>query len=604
MLLAPRRTGTKDAGWLRTIRAAIVPLVLLMLLPLLANWQAVSGWLQHDPIYAASRLARDVVPGPLAGFTSQDPNDGFTTEALGHLAAEDWLHGRVPWWNSYGGVGLPLAAEMQCSALFLPFVLLLHFAQGPLLLKLAMQGLAGLATYGLLRALGLGRLAAFAGGALYGLNGTFAWFGHAPMLPIAFLPLLLLGIEGAARAAREGKRGGWFWVPVALAFSLYAGFPETAYIDGLLALAWAALRAWQARGKARAAFAGKVAGGGMAGLLIAAPVVLPFVQLLWLSDVRGVRDLGGVGVPPYGLAMLLSPYVFGVRNTVTLFEITNPFAWLSACFGGYLSLALLPLALLGLAGRRERGLRWLLLAWCALTLGRTAEVPGIAHLVNAVPLIRETMFFRYAAPSWELAAIVLAAFALDDWRRGAVTRRAVLLASAAAFGTGAAAMLAARPLVAGLLERSPQCAPWLWGSLLWTGGITAAAGLLLLGAPGRTRGPVLAALLVLDALVLFSIPLFSSPSRAGLDMGPVRFLARNLGSQRFHTLGPLRPNYGAYFRLASVDADYVPAPRRWVDHVARALDPYAVNPLALGEGAYSPLIGPAPAAVLRHHLAG
>ena len=125
-------------------RRALIAVVGLLFLPLLANWQAVSGWLQHDPLYTRSALARDVVPGPISGFTSRDPNDGWTTEALGRRAAEDWLRGRVPWWNPYSGPGLPLAAEMQGAALFLPFVLLLHAAQGPLLLKLAMQVVAGL----------------------------------------------------------------------------------------------------------------------------------------------------------------------------------------------------------------------------------------------------------------------------------------------------------------------------------------------------------------------------------------------------------------------------------------------------------------------------
>lgn len=594
---------------LRTGRGAAGPLAMLFLLPLLANWQAVSGWLQHDPIFTRSALALNVMPGPLQGFTSQDPNDGWTTEALGHLAAEQWLHGRVPWWNPYGGAGLPLAAEMQCSALFLPFVLLLHFAQGPLLLKLAMQVIAGFATYALLRALGLGRLAAFTGGALFEMNGTFAWFGHAPMLPVPFLPLLVLGVEGAGRAAREGRGGGWLWVPVALAYSIYAGFPETAYIDGLLALGWAGLRFCQMPGTAaRAGFAAKIAGGGIAGLLLAAPAVLPFLQLLQQGRVEEVRNIGGVAMPAYGLAALVSPYVIGVQNPVTVFEITNPFAWLAAYLGGYISLALLLLAVLGFVGRRRReyGLRCLLLAWCVLALGRTAGVPGVSQFVNAVPLITETMFFRYAAPSWELAVIVLAAFAVDDWRCGAASGRAVLLAAVVAFGTGAAAILAAQPLFTGLLVRAPHYAPWLWGSLLWSSGVSVAAALLLLGSPRRRRGIAVATLLVLDALAVFTIPGFSASRRAELDTGPVRFLARHMGLQRFHTLGPLHPNYGAYFGLATVDADYVPAPGRWSEHVARTLDPYAVNPLALGEGAYSPLIGPAPApaAVLRHHLAG
>lgn len=602
-----RAGGAMGARRFHKLKRAAVPLVLLALLPLVANWPAVSGWLQHDPLYASSGLAQNIVPGPLLGFTAQDPNDGFTTEALGHLAAEQWLHGRVPWWNPYGGIGLPLAAEMLCSALFLPFVLLLHFAQGALLLKLAMQMIAGFATYELLRALGLGRLAAFTGGALYELNGTFAWFGDASMLPIAFLPLLLLGLEGAAQAARGGRRGGWVWVPVALALSLYAGFPETAYIDGLLALAWAAARLWELPGAARMALARKIAGGGVAGLLLAAPAVLPFLQLLQVGHLGEVRDFGGVGVPAYGLAALLSPYVFGVQGTATLFEPANRFFWFDAVLGGYLSLVLLPLALLGAAGcGRERRIRRVLLGWCVLALGRAAGVPGITQLVNAVPLLGETMVFRYAAPSWEMAVILLAAFALDDWQRRAVSKRAVLTAAGVAFVAGAAAVVAARPFIASLLQRAPQVVWWLWGSLAWTGVLTAATALMLLGAAGRERRLALAAVLTLDAVVLFTIPVLSAPRRAELDMGVPRFLAANLGAYRFHALGPLHPNYAAYFGLASVDADYLPAPRRWVRHVGEALDPFAVDFLTLGSASYSPLAGATltPAAVLRTHLAG
>jgi hypothetical protein len=43
----------------------------------------------------------------------------------------------MPWWKLYSGVGLPLAAEMQNSALFVPFVLLLNAADGALCLKLS-----------------------------------------------------------------------------------------------------------------------------------------------------------------------------------------------------------------------------------------------------------------------------------------------------------------------------------------------------------------------------------------------------------------------------------------------------------------------------------
>jgi hypothetical protein len=36
---------------------------------------------------------------------------GWTSQALGHLAALDWLHGTVPWWNPFEGLGAPLIWE-------------------------------------------------------------------------------------------------------------------------------------------------------------------------------------------------------------------------------------------------------------------------------------------------------------------------------------------------------------------------------------------------------------------------------------------------------------------------------------------------------------
>ena len=42
-----------------------------------------------------------------------DPNVGFVTEADGHLAALDLLHGHLPWWNYFEGLGQPLPA--RCS---------------------------------------------------------------------------------------------------------------------------------------------------------------------------------------------------------------------------------------------------------------------------------------------------------------------------------------------------------------------------------------------------------------------------------------------------------------------------------------------------------
>jgi hypothetical protein len=265
----------------RSQRSRHLPWLALLLLPVAVHWLALSGWISENPIYLTSGLGdRTWTPnGLLPGWPWIDGNAGVTTQALSWLVADDWLHGRMPWWNPYSGVGLPLAAEMQPAAFFLPFVLLLHLFDGVTLLRIAMQSIAALATFTLLRQLGIGARAAFVGAALFALNGSFCWFASLSIMPIAFLPLLLLGIERARGKTAAGESGGWAWVTVGIAYSLLAGFPEVAFLDGLLALAWFLFRlATIPAGRAR--FAVKVCWGGGLGLLVAAPAVLPFVVSL------------------------------------------------------------------------------------------------------------------------------------------------------------------------------------------------------------------------------------------------------------------------------------------------------------------------------------
>src|SRR5439155_8801923 len=76
------------------------------------------------------------------------------------------------------------------------------------------------------------------------------------------------------------ERGGWRLLAVAMASSLLAGFPETAYIDGLLALAWAAVRLFETSSGSRTAYAARIALGGIVGIALAAPQLLAFFEFL------------------------------------------------------------------------------------------------------------------------------------------------------------------------------------------------------------------------------------------------------------------------------------------------------------------------------------
>jgi len=550
-------------------------LVALALLPLLANWPVLSGWLTVDPVYRTSGLGMGLEPGPLAGTPVTDGSDGWTSEALGRFAAKEWMSRRIPWWNPYNGPGLPLVAEGQNPALFLPFVLLLALPNGLFLLALALQEIAAFATYALLRHMNLGRAAAWAGGALFCLNGTFAWLADQPTMPIAFAPLLLLGVEMEWTAAREQwPSRGWMVAAVALALSLYAAFPETAYIDGLLGAAWAAQRLAVLPARRRLRFVSRVAGAAVTGVLLAAPYLVPFAHMLTVSEV----NIHGAGLDKIAmfadaLPVLSIPYVLG-PETFAGADATGRLSLLWVCLGGYVPVPELVMAVAAMRGRAapHRGLRLVLGAWIAAVVGTTFGVPGVMRAVYAIPGLAQVWVFRYAPPSCELAAAVLAAMAIDDWQKGRMGR---LRAIVSAVLVGVAVALSLRPAWnwVPLLRASVEHYVW-W---LATSIITAAVAVLVVVAcirvaPTRHRFALGLAAVVGYSFALFMVPRLAGLRAAKLDEPAIAFLRDGLGLQRYYAMGPIVPNFGAYFGIASLNSLYVPNPQIWSDHIEAALD--------------------------------
>jgi len=534
--------------------------------------------LSLNPINFGSGLVSSIRRGVTLGGPWLDPNTSFTIQALGGLSAYDWLHGVIPWWNPYTGVGVPLAAEMQTTSFFLPFVLLLHFANGAIFLRVSLQIIAGLATYALLRQLALGRFAAFCGAVLYEFNGPFAWFAHGPIMPIAFLPLLLLGIEKAFARAEQVRRGGWALSGIALAYSLYAGFPETAFLDGLLALVWTVYRLVVVRADVRLAFARKVAIGGIGGLLLAAPIVVPFLEYQSLSAISHVFPTDGL--PKLSLAPLLMPYIFGPVAAFTDAAVGQPLAYFWGSNGGYLDLTVLFLALIGLlSGRRHQGLRIVLVTWLALFLGRIMNTFHLGHLFTFVPLMKVVVIDRYCEPAWAMAAAILAAFALDDWHR-AKSRRVwpILISGIASLAIGLTAMWLASGVISSFLHHLPgkHYPLWLWGSVGWALVLIVVIALVYAREVSARRTVVLGMLVSLNAIFLFSVPLLSGVRASKLDIGLVTFLQQRVGLERFYTLAPFSPNYGAYYRVASINHNAVPIPLDWIRYIDSTLDPNTV----------------------------
>ena len=95
-----------------------------------------------------------------------------------------------------------------------------------------------------------------------------------------FLPWLLWGIERAPKPPQGAA--SILAIGLAIAWSILAGFPEPAYISGLLALAWGIYRLVSA--PARGSMARRTVGGFALGLLVACPLLIAFVD--YLASIR------------------------------------------------------------------------------------------------------------------------------------------------------------------------------------------------------------------------------------------------------------------------------------------------------------------------------
>ncbi len=582
-------------------------IIIILLVVVFANSTYLLHIFNANPINQLSGLGTTVQPGLLQGQNNLDPDIGFTSQALGHRAAVDWLHGQIPWWNPYEGVGAPLAGEMQSAALF-PLNAFNLMPDGQIYFHLVLELGAGIGTYLLVRRFTRSNAPAVVGGIAFALNGTFSWLFHSPGNPVALLPFLLLGLEWAREGAFNQRRKGWALISVAIALSLYAGFPETVFLDGLLAVLWFVVRAFGLPRRSLVSYIQSILLGVSAGALLAAPILVAFLDYIPYAN-TGSHN-GGFATTSLSantaLPAQVLPYIFGpIKGLTTQFAPLNAF-W--TFIGGYLGASLCLLALLGLFGRRYRPLRIALAVWIVVGLARLVGASWALHLTNAIPGVKSTIFIRYAPPSWELALVVLAVLGLDDLIRRSTPRLAVV-------GGGAAMMVivllcwhAAQPVFHALVG-TPHNRAWAIASLAWS--VVMVIGIVALGLMPdaglskanlyRFRQGALTALVVLDVTTMFMVPQFSAPRQAVLDEKPVNFLEQHLGEYRFYTLGPLVPNYGSYFGLSSVGLQDDPDPKAYATFIHDHLDTNVMPGTFSGTIMTNP-DGPTPAQELVDHL--
>ena len=542
----------------------------------MANGPYVAGIFDPNPLGPKSWLLTSFSPPPFPGLPTIDPAGGTVSQALGHRAVVDWLHLRWPWWNPYEGTGTPLAGEMQSAALF-PFTILTAFSNGQLWEHMLLELIAGGSTFLLMRRLSVGVWASSAAGIAFGLNGTFSWISNAAFNPVAFLPLLLLGLELARSASIRNARGGWWLIPVAGALSFYGGFPEVTFINVLMALMWFAWRCWGLRTDTPAlrAFVLKIIAGAVVALPLVAPLAIPFIDYLNHAYIPVHQNITGARIPHLGLPQLLLPYVYG--PIISYFDPGGVLAVIWGRVGGYLSTSLVLFGLLGVLSRRHLGLRVLLAAWVLAGLSHTYGLPPlISRVFDVVPGMSRVAFFRYATSSIELAVIILAGLGLDDLISKRVRQRRLIITTGVALGLVAIAALAAAPLVHQLGATNAH-SRFSNGSALWGAAIIMVACVVALVRRPRVRAGLLVGVLALDVIALFMAAEFSAARNLKIDLAPVSYLRQHIGTSRYFTLRPLAANYGSYFGIASLDSSDNPQPTLFSNYETRRLNP-KVNP--------------------------
>ncbi len=524
----------------------------------------------QNPIYQRAALSSELASGVTHGQSTIDPNDGFTSQALGHRAAEDWLHGNIPYWNHDEGVGAPLAGEMQSAALF-PLVLLLHFGNGLVYFHFVLQLMAGIATYFFFRKLKLRFAVAVLGGVLFALSGAFAWLTNAPFNPIAFLPLLLLGVEQAIHCAETKRTGGWVLIALALSLSLYAGFPEGAFINAIFAYGWAAIRLLQIKAKNRKPYIYKVIIGTAVGLLLAAPILVAFADYLphAITGGHGSGSYANLGLSLDTLPALFMPYIFGpifdfIRNGTP----TDLYLFWSNV-GGYITMPLVVVALLGCFAKRPRSQKIYLALFALAVALRIYNFKPVNTIINTIPGMNQVAFYRYSVPALAMALIILAMFGVEAMVSNKIEKKRIVILSAVACLWVLIMAFLSRHLLH-QLTAFPQHKHWAVVSIVW--GLSVVVVAVLAFVQPRIRLAGLITLLSIDALVMFTIPFLALPKTTGVDQPPVTYLQKNLGLSRFYTLHPIAPNYSSYFDIASVNINDLPIPKAWDKYITKNLD--------------------------------
>ncbi len=550
----------------RRLPPSTTPLLLIFVAVCIGNGLYLIGESNTNTISWTASISH-VVCHVTCGRPMIDPNVGFITQPFGHLSAMDLLHGHLPWWNYFEGLGQPLAGEMQSAALF-PLTLLFAFPAGLLLFHMSLEIIAGICTYFLAKRVGLPIFVATTVGALFALNGTYAWLGNAVLNPVAFLPMLLLGIEMIYDSTMTKDNKGWYLCAIAVALAFYAGFPEVAYFDGLFAIGWAAVRLFSLPRESRRKALARLGIGGGVGLALSLPILIPFADFSKVANLghHTAAIDGTAHISVHAIQMFFDPYVHGALFA----DPAVASVW--GGIGGYFTASVGALALLGLFGDRLRSLRIYLGLWIFFGLSGAFNFADMRKVWNLIPLIQNVSFGRYIMASCELSMIMLAGLGIMDFAHSAKAKRLFSVTASVMLLGLVWIVISSGSLNAGVIYGHKQRIIY---AFLDAVPFLAVIALLVLGrfAKWRWTPLLISAVLIVESLLIFGVPSAESAKYVYVDMKPIHFLQKNEGQYRFFDFAVLTPNWGSQYGLNELNAIDLPFPKKFSNFIETQLAP-------------------------------
>lgn len=389
------------------------------------------------------------------------PDDGVIQNIPLRVAMANVVRdGHLPLWNPFIFCGMPLHAAAQGGVLF-PlnwFYLVFNIPQATNLMMLSTYMVAALGAYKYARRAG----ASIAGAALTSLVWQWSGFlvgqiGHTNIVQTAaLLPWLLWAIDGYGAS---GRRGRGLVISLVVALALFAGHQQTFAYVVLVAVPYAVVMWWAAKGP-RGFYLWSLVFIA-AGLALAAVQILPTLELL-RNSLRADASYDfftSFSMPRRFLLTFFAPYLMGGGDG-QLFRAPYVGPSFYAEYNGYVGLLTIALALLVVVLRRDaRTTFWVVVVagGILLALGRYAPL-GLYHLIYQVPGLN---LFRVPARHLmevQFALAVLAGrglTALGHVRSETKTLRSVAVMGAGLFVGTWCAVTAGRPANFALAREAP-----------------------------------------------------------------------------------------------------------------------------------------------------